>query len=144
MEELAPERSAGRSPLFQVVFVLQNTPRETFDLPGLQLQPVGAQLESSRYDLTLWLYEGRETLALSWTYNAALFDGATIVRMHRHLETLLREASARPDEPLDSLEVLTAEEKEELERRRRDLKDSNRKRFLAVRSRTGAGSGARQ
>ncbi len=45
VEELAPERSAGRSPLFQVAFGLQNAPRETFDLPGLQLQPVGAQLE---------------------------------------------------------------------------------------------------
>ncbi|MEO6196443.1 MAG: amino acid adenylation domain-containing protein [Thermoanaerobaculia bacterium] len=142
VEDLAPERGAGRSPIFQVAFGLQNAPREVFDLPGLKLQPVGAQLESSRYDLTLWLYEGRESLGLSWTYNADLFEAATIARMQGHLETLLREASARPDEPLDALRVLTDEEEAELERHRRALKDSNRKRFLAVRSRAGAGTGA--
>jgi amino acid adenylation domain-containing protein/FkbM family methyltransferase len=144
VEALAPERGAGRSPLFQVAFGLQNAPRESFELPGLRMQAVGAPLESSRYDLTLWLYERRDSIAVSWSYNAALFEAGTIQRLHRHFETLLREAASRPDEPLDALELLTGDEKAELERRKRELKDANRKRFLASRPRAGSGAGAPQ
>jgi len=143
VEELAMERATGRSPLFQVAFGLQNAPRESFELPGLQIHDAGAQPESSRYDLTLWLYEGQESLGVSWTYNAALFEVGTIQRMHRHFETLLREALAHPDEPIDALEVLTEDEKAELERYKRDLKDANRRRFLASRPGLRAGAAAR-
>ena len=141
VEALAPERGTGRSPLFQVAFGLQNAPRESFELPGLRMHAGGAQIESSRYDLTLWLYEGqgKDSLGVAWTYNAALFEAGTIRRMHQHLETLLSEAVSRPDEPLDVLEVLAEDEKAELLRRKRDLKDANRKRFLAAKPRAGAG-----
>jgi amino acid adenylation domain-containing protein/FkbM family methyltransferase len=141
VEELVAERGTGRSPLFQVAFGLQHAPRESFDLPGLQLHAAGAPLESARYDLTLWLYEGQESLGVSWTYNAALFEAGTIERMHRHFETLLRQAVASPDDPLDMLEILTEDEKVELERRKRDLKDANRRRFLASRPQPRAGAG---
>ena len=39
VEELQPERDLGHTPLFQVVFVLQNTPRQALELPGLTLAP---------------------------------------------------------------------------------------------------------
>ncbi|HEV2765033.1 MAG TPA: condensation domain-containing protein, partial [Pyrinomonadaceae bacterium] len=59
VEELQPERALGRSPLFQVKLVLQNTPTETaLDLPGLRLRRLGGESGASKFDLTVGMVEG--------------------------------------------------------------------------------------
>ena len=42
VEELNPERDLSRSPLFQVMMLLQHAGRETLELPGVKLSGVGA------------------------------------------------------------------------------------------------------
>src|SRR6202035_2984821 len=37
VETLKPERSQSHTPIFQVLFVVQNAPRATMELPGLTL-----------------------------------------------------------------------------------------------------------
>jgi amino acid adenylation domain-containing protein len=58
----------------------------------------------------------RGGLVLQWSYNTALFDEATIRRWMGELETLLRDALARPDAAIRDLAVLPAAELELLER----------------------------
>ena len=41
VEALQPQRSLSYSPIFQVMFALQNTPRSQWELPGLQAQCTG-------------------------------------------------------------------------------------------------------
>jgi hypothetical protein len=53
VEELQPERDMSRSPLFQVMFVLQNASAETLQLPGLEASEVGGGDETAKFDLTL-------------------------------------------------------------------------------------------
>ena len=59
VEELQPERDLSRSPLFQVAFGLQNVPQTAARLGELELRVVNVASESVRYDLTLWLTEGK-------------------------------------------------------------------------------------
>jgi non-ribosomal peptide synthetase component F len=122
VEELRPERSLNHSPLFQVTFGLNNAPQKAFELPGLELGALEIEDESVRFDLTLWVEEDSRGLRGRWTYRTALFDAETIRRMTAHWETLLRSLVASPDARLQSLEMLTEEEKKlrEIEQRVRE------------------------
>ena len=40
VEVLQPQRDLSHSPLFQVMFILENTPIKTLELPGLALTPL--------------------------------------------------------------------------------------------------------
>ena len=53
VEELQPERDMSRSPLFQVMFALQNAPGEALQLEGLSLSGVESAGETATFELTL-------------------------------------------------------------------------------------------
>src|SRR6202008_1014211 len=53
--ELQPERSLSHSPLFQVMFTLQNAGGGGGALPGLEVSGVGAAMEIAKFDLSLTL-----------------------------------------------------------------------------------------
>jgi non-ribosomal peptide synthetase component F len=111
VEEIQPERELGQMPLFNIVFGVQNAPKEDARMTGLKLSPMSADHESARFDLTLWIYEGPESIYGNWIYSVDLFEEETIQRMHGHLETLLSSIVARPDAPLDELEMFSEAEK---------------------------------
>src|SRR6185503_9960195 len=62
VEELQPERHTSHSPLYQVMFELQNAPMGGLELPGLGLELVPADNEAAKFDLTLNLYEVGEVI----------------------------------------------------------------------------------
>ena len=51
VEELQPARHRSRTPLFQILFVMENVPMETLDLPGLTFKPLQNQSNTARFDL---------------------------------------------------------------------------------------------
>ncbi|MGL4502322.1 MAG: condensation domain-containing protein, partial [Planktothrix sp.] len=81
VEELHPERDLSRSPIFQVMFVLQNAPTTTLELPGLTLQSLAIERGTTQFDLSLSLTEYPEGLAASIEYSTDLFERESIVRM---------------------------------------------------------------
>jgi amino acid adenylation domain-containing protein len=110
VEELQPERSLSHNPLFQVMFVLQNTPREILQLPGLELSSVKVENTTTKFDLTLGVEDGTTGLGVALEYNTDLFDASTITRMLGHFETLLTGIVAGPRQRLSQLPLLTAAE----------------------------------
>jgi amino acid adenylation domain-containing protein len=99
VEELAPGRSMGQAPLFQVLFVLQNNARELLRLGDLAAEPMAADAESAKFDLTLSLMETEDGLAGSLGYRTELWDAVTAQRMAAHFAALVRAACADPDVP---------------------------------------------
>ncbi len=115
VEELQPERRLSHTPLFQVMFALQNAPIGELNLPGLQLRPAGrGGEESSHYDLALSISESGGELKCSLGYSADLFEAGTAERLALHYARLLGEAVAAPDRLVSELEMLTAAELEQL------------------------------
>ncbi len=114
VEELAPARSLAHTPLFQVLFVLQNAPMGPLELPGLTLTPLAQEASAAKFDLVLALTEGAGGLAGFVEHDAALFDRTTVERLAGQLSTLLRAAAAAPEARLSELPLLGPAERQQL------------------------------
>ena len=107
---LHPDRVAGRSPLFQAMFVLQNAPLPMPRTPDLEIAFVELAETTAKFDLTLSLVEDPAGTRARVEYRDELFDPATIDRMLAHYRTLLDAVAADPDRPVGALAMLTEEE----------------------------------
>ncbi|HSK74824.1 MAG TPA: amino acid adenylation domain-containing protein, partial [Thermoanaerobaculia bacterium] len=114
VEELAPVRSLGHAPLFQVMLALDGAPAPAVDLGGLRLEAIGAGGAEAKFDLLLSLSEEREGISGSLEYNLELFDACTIERLRGHLEVLLSGALLEPERRISDLPRLTVEERRQL------------------------------
>ncbi|MEO6196031.1 MAG: amino acid adenylation domain-containing protein [Thermoanaerobaculia bacterium] len=129
VERLQPERDPGRSPLFQVMFVLQKAqladgqeltacalgePGAYANVGGLRLEVVPLEQRIAQFDLTLTMGEVGEAFVASFDYNVELFDAATVARWGRHFERLLAGIGADPAAPVSELPLITPEEERQL------------------------------
>lgn len=114
VEALQPERNLSYSPLFQVMFILQNTPPGKLELPGLSLTRLEIESSTAKYDLTLSITESEQGLSASLEYNSDLFEQATITRMAGHFVTLLEGIVANPQQSILELPLLTTIEQQQL------------------------------
>ncbi|MFF7730906.1 amino acid adenylation domain-containing protein [Streptomyces sp. NPDC008001] len=120
VELLNPDRSLARHPLFQVMLAFQNTPEAGPVLPGLTSAPEPVEAGVAKLDLTFTVRESRADdgapggLEGSIDYRTDLFDRATIEPLATRLRMLLEAVAADPGQPLDRVDVLTAEERHRL------------------------------
>ncbi|MGB2960773.1 MAG: amino acid adenylation domain-containing protein, partial [Bacteroidota bacterium] len=111
VDAIQPERDISHSPLFQVMFTLQNAPEEAVDLPGLRIEPVEVDTGVSRFDLTMTMVEESEGLRGSIEYNADLFDAGTIDRMVSHFQNILEVMTTSPDHSIGTIGMLAPSER---------------------------------
>ncbi|WP_244211017.1 non-ribosomal peptide synthase/polyketide synthase [Amycolatopsis kentuckyensis] len=112
VDAVQPGRDPSRTPLFQVMVVLQNSPREAARLPGLETEELPRPATAANFDLTLEFQPDGEVLRAALTYNTDLFDAATIDRLASHLGVLLAGVAENPDRPLARLPLIGAAERE--------------------------------
>jgi amino acid adenylation domain-containing protein len=113
VEEIRPERSLGHAPVFQVMFVYQNTPEGLAEAPsGLGLSGVAKEGSQAKVDLTLTMAEVSDgSFFAELGYAADLFEPASMERMAAQLLTLLRGIAGDPDAPVSALPLLAEEER---------------------------------
>ncbi|HEX7241632.1 MAG TPA: condensation domain-containing protein, partial [Longimicrobiaceae bacterium] len=114
VEELQPERSLSHAPVFQVMFSFQNAGGGGLRLPGVALEPVGLELRTEKFDLTLTMWEEGEGVEAALQYATDLFDAATLERMARHLAALLAGVGADPERAVSDVPLLDAAERRAL------------------------------
>jgi acyl carrier protein len=137
VEELHVERDVSRHPLFQVMFVLQNATMPVLELKGLSVSPRPMSNEVARFDLYLSMVETEQGLNATVRYNVDLFDVATITRMLKDFEAILRQVATNPDETVESLITALVE----AERRQRIVEqeafnENTRKHLKSIRRKT--------
>ena len=114
VDAVQPERNLSQTPLFQVMFILQNMPQQTLELKGLKLAQMGLDTGISNFDLTLAMGEQEGQLGGALEYNLDLFHETTIVRMLEHFRSLLQVIVTEPDQPISRLSFLSRSEKEQI------------------------------
>jgi amino acid adenylation domain-containing protein len=113
VEELRPERQLSRTPLFQVLFVMQNTPKPDLELAGVKITPMDVEVEAG-FDLTMTVGQNKNGFTTALVYNTDLFDEATIEQMLGHWKTLLESATNNPNERISQLNILTQVERQQM------------------------------
>ena len=106
VEAVQPERDLSRSPLFQVMFALQNTPQGALQFAGLRLEAFALENETAKFDLTLSLMELGTEIVGSLEYNSDLFDAETIARMGQEYEALVAHLLAQPEVAVERIGLL--------------------------------------
>ena len=114
VEALQLQRDLSHTPLFQVMFVLQNAPMQQVELTGLSVSPLLTESATAKFDLTLGITNTATGLVGVWEYNTDLFDASTIERMTGHFLTLLEGIIANPNERISELPLLTEVEQQQL------------------------------
>ncbi len=115
VEELQPRRDLSHSPLFQTAFVLQNIPADnSVRTSEIILEPLSAEGETAKYDITLTMAEGADRIVGSMEYNTDLFNASTIRRMLSHFKTILETVSEDPEIPIDQIPLLEESEQRTL------------------------------
>jgi amino acid adenylation domain-containing protein len=106
VEELRPARNLSHSPLFQVMFALQNTPREQMHLSALTLADQAVPLRTTQFELFLSLYEVGDQVSGILNYNTDLFDQSTAERWASYFLVALREIVRNSQTRLDAIDLM--------------------------------------
>uniref|UniRef100_UPI001E2B346E condensation domain-containing protein n=1 Tax=Aquimarina sp. I32.4 TaxID=2053903 RepID=UPI001E2B346E len=115
VDQLGADRDMSRSPLFDVMFVLQNN----VSIPEISLGEAVLSSElyerdTTAFDLTFSVDETSSGLAVSIEYSKDLFLPDTIVRMFDHYKMLLSSVVSDPEQSIGNLSMLTPVEEKEL------------------------------
>jgi NRPS condensation-like uncharacterized protein len=87
---LRPDRRPAYSPVFQTLFVLQNTPQGELQLPGLRLTPLETAEQTAQLDLSLKMVEAPSEIVGTLNYATDLFDASTIELWIGYLSRVLK------------------------------------------------------
>jgi amino acid adenylation domain-containing protein len=114
VEALKPERTAGRIPIVQVMFQLNNTPDGNMHLASgpdarLAVSELALSTVATNIDISVDMYETGDGLQARVEYNSDLFDEATIARLMATYETLLTGIAADQAKPISAYGLLDPE-----------------------------------
>ncbi|MEO5826654.1 MAG: condensation domain-containing protein, partial [Gemmatimonadales bacterium] len=112
--ELRPPRDLSRTPIFQALFIMHNSPLPDLAIPGLSVDLIHLDRGAAQFDLTLTVSESPHGLDTAFEYNRDLFEAATIDRFARSYLLLLEAAVAQPDVRVSALPLMTAAERHHL------------------------------
>jgi len=111
VEELAPERTPGLTPVFQGMFALENVPAGRLEVPGMTFEEIPADSGAAKFDWIFNVEKDGERWRLRVEYSRELYDDATVERWMEHLERLLTAAAETPGRRVGELPMLSAEER---------------------------------
>lgn len=114
VEALNPPRGLGHSPLFQLLFTLQQATLKQRDTADLAFEMVDQGYDVAKFDLAVTVIEHVDYLNVQWQFNVDLFEQASISGMAHAYETLLTGIVADPASTIAQLPLVDAQERDRL------------------------------
>ena len=113
VEALQPKRDLSYTPLFQVMFAMQNAP-QLAKIRDLTLREYKVDSQIAQFDLSVCVENTDGKLIANFEYNRDLFDEVTIARIVSHYQNLLSGIVINPDRQLSDLPLLSDREQQQL------------------------------
>ncbi len=110
VEELKPERDAGYSPIFQVMYTYEHAHENSLNLPELKISAVTTDYQQAKYDLTMGAHDSSAGVWVQFEYATDLFTEQTIVRMLAHYQMLLADMVSDENARINQLRLISLEE----------------------------------
>ncbi|MDQ0232873.1 non-ribosomal peptide synthetase [Metabacillus malikii] len=114
VEKLKVQRDTSRNPLFDTMFTLQESSYSQVEMEGLHLSTVDIESNSSKFDLSLFVSEGKDGLEVQFEYRTSLFKKESIERLSQHFIKILNTIAASPQLKLADIDMVMEEEKKVL------------------------------
>jgi amino acid adenylation domain-containing protein/non-ribosomal peptide synthase protein (TIGR01720 family) len=112
VDELAPDRSQARHPIFQVMLTFQNLNRQTLALPGLSVEGIDLGSAFAKFDLQVTLWENVDRsgapagIDVQFDYATDLFDESSMASLGRRLVRVLHALTDAPDAVVGDIDIL--------------------------------------
>lgn len=113
VDRLTLPKDTARNPLFDVMFILQNTgdAKGSMSANGLTLSPYPFEQRSAQFDLTFDIIEREQRLIVDIEYSNKLFSKETIASMSTHFQKVLEQMVEAPEQLIGKISMLAAEER---------------------------------
>jgi len=106
VEELRPERSLSRSPLFQTMLVLENQTAPELPLKEIVAEQMRVDGATAKFDLTLGAIEKTDSLEIWFSYSTELFAPESVAAMLEDFKQTLESIVANPEQTISELPAL--------------------------------------
>ena len=107
VDALQPERNLSQTPLFNVMFVLQDSEDSLLSLAGLDVTPLPMDSRTAKFDLSLYACPGATGIELVLEYTRDRFDASDARRLLENFRCLLRGVADEPDCGVSALPLMT-------------------------------------
>lgn len=109
IEKLGIVRQQHHSPLFQVKFLLNANPLESFTIPGIEISKQPLAVTTAQYDVTLSIDpQGDGSYSANFHYNTDLFAIETVQQCADDYVALLTQVLQKAGSPLSLLPIASA------------------------------------
>jgi tyrocidine synthetase-3 len=115
IEKVGDTSDLSRNPLFSVMLILQNVDIAPLNLKGLTCTSCESHQGTSKVDITLEVFEKEEDIQVQLEYCTRLFKPDTMKRFSSHFLNILKEVLGEPGIRLADLQMLSLQEKKQLE-----------------------------
>ncbi|MBN5130258.1 TauD/TfdA family dioxygenase [Stenotrophomonas maltophilia] len=134
--ECPHQREAGTAPLFQVLFLHNNQPRQAMEGAGaLDVTPVAVANKVARFDLTLMMSESDDSIDAEWTFRSDIFERSTIETMAARYEHMLLRLLQETGRAIGDVGLYTDEETTTRRGEMDERVESRARKFVAGRRR---------
>ena len=118
VNDLKLKRDKSRSPLFDVLVILQNQNQiylSEIKIKDLEITPINdSQNSMSQFDMRFEFFELKNELKLSLEYNTDIYDEFLIRRIFYHFQNIVDSITQNPDQLIKYLNYLSKEEIDQL------------------------------
>lgn len=114
VNKLNLKRDAGRNPVFDTVFSLQNTGSKDINVDGLSFEEYIFRHTTSKFDFNLEAMEVEGGIRLSLEYCTALFEGKTMEKLLGHYLKVIRQVCSDRTIMIKDIDIMDETEKEKI------------------------------